>query len=427
MEGTAKLWIVMEYMAGGSVLDLMESGGPLDEGAVKLVLRDLLLALEYLHEQGKIHRDIKAANVLLTATGAVRLADFGVSGQMSHTLGARRKTFTGTPFWMAPEVITQTAEGYNEKADIWSLGITAIECATGRPPHAAEHPMRVLFIIPKTAPPVLEGAAFSKGLRDFVAAALVKDPAARPSARDLLRHRAMRDVKPSASLAARLATRMRARAAARAAAEEAAEDEDEAPAGIVPAWDFGSTRRGSLNNTPRGSGAQPRSGEDGGGITAAALEALALGGTVRMPAPPRDFDDDGGDVNPAASELGPAAAADELRGRVLAEGMETAAADAAASAPGGVLLAGALARLRAMDAGGALSALVACAREAVGLAGAWERPPTPGTPPLGAAPQPPPVAAPAEPDGDAPMSPLAAAMLARWRAEVAGGGSSAGT
>jgi serine/threonine-protein kinase 24/25/MST4 len=90
VEGTTKLWIVMEYMAGGSVADLLESGGALDEGAVKYVLRDLLLALEYLHEQGKIHRDIKAANVLLTATGGVRLADFGVSGQMSHTLGARR-------------------------------------------------------------------------------------------------------------------------------------------------------------------------------------------------------------------------------------------------------------------------------------------------------------------------------------------------
>ena len=427
MEGTTKLWIVMEYMAGGSVADLLESGGALDEAAVKYVLRDLLLALEYLHEQGKIHRDIKAANVLLTATGGVRLADFGVSGQMSHTLGARRKTFTGTPFWMAPEVITQTAEGYNEKADIWSLGITAIEMATGKPPHASEHPMRVLFIIPKTPPPVLEGAAFSKGLRDFVAAALAKDPSARPSAHDLLRHRALRDVKPSASLAARLAARMHARAAARAAADEAAEEEDEAPAGVPPTWDFGSTRRtGSAAGTPRGSGAQPRTGEEGAGMTAAMLEALALGGTVRMPAPPRDFDDDSGNGDAAAeaAELGPAAAAEELRGRVLAEGLEAAAADAAAAAPGGVLLAGALARLRAMDAGGTLAALVACAREAGGAVPAGE---PPATPPAGAAPQASPAAAPAEPDGDAPMSPLTAALLARWRADVAAASGHAGT
>ena len=156
-------------------------------------------------------------------------------------------------------------------------------------------------------------------------------------------------------------------------------------------------------------------------MSAAALEALALGGTVRMPAPPRDFDDDGGDGDAAAeaAELGPAAAAEELRGRVVAEGLEAAAADAAAAAPGGVLLAGALARLRAMDAGGALAALVACAREAGGAAPAGE---PPATPPPGAAPQASPAAAPAEPDGDAPMSPLTAALLARWRADVAASG-----
>jgi serine/threonine-protein kinase 24/25/MST4 len=157
--GSTELMIVMELLAC-SVCDLLDFQS-LDEPSIAYITRGVLTALDYLHAENRIHRDVKAANILLSAAGDVKISDFGVAGQLSGTMGYRRRTFVGTPYWMAPEVIASSEEGYTEKADVWSLGITAIEMATQNPPHYTLAPMKALFIIPKGEPPVLSGHGYS--------------------------------------------------------------------------------------------------------------------------------------------------------------------------------------------------------------------------------------------------------------------------
>ncbi|XP_052386226.1 mitogen-activated protein kinase kinase kinase kinase 3 isoform X4 [Carassius gibelio] len=184
-----KLWISMEYCGGGSLQDIYHVTGPLSESQIAYVCRETLQGVYYLHNKGKIHRDIKGANILLTDNGYVKLADFGVSAQISATL-AKRKSFIGTPYWMAPEVAAvERKGGYNQLCDIWAVGITAIELAELEPPMFDLHPMRALFLMTKGSfqPPKLKDKVkWTNNFHHFVKMALIKNPKKRPTADRLL-------------------------------------------------------------------------------------------------------------------------------------------------------------------------------------------------------------------------------------------------
>lgn len=234
------LWIVMEYMDCGSLLDILRfrrssaqnNNAPLDDQVIATILKSVLNGLEYLHRQGLIHRDIKAGNLLLSRTGRVKIADFGVSGWLTSSMytddapqghdqkprrrfarlvgrkdkqmaglergDIKRNTFVGTPNWMAPEVLDINKDkGYDSKADIWSLGITAIELATGRAPNADMDPLQVMVRTLDQPPPSLDvirkefeakGMAVTadEGFKHFVKRTLMKDPSKRPTATELV-------------------------------------------------------------------------------------------------------------------------------------------------------------------------------------------------------------------------------------------------
>ena len=181
------IWIIIEYCDAGSVLDLMRiSNKKLNEQQIASIISMVLKGLIFLHEQKKIHRDIKAGNILLSNNGYAKLGDFGVSAELMHSF-SKKVSKIGTPYWMSPEVISQNK--YDCKCDIWSLGITCIELAEGEPPYSEVRTFLVMKKIINNPPKGLSNPElWTQEFNDFVGKCLTFEPEKRPSAKALIKH-----------------------------------------------------------------------------------------------------------------------------------------------------------------------------------------------------------------------------------------------
>ncbi|GFH14465.1 protein kinase domain-containing protein, partial [Haematococcus lacustris] len=178
--------LAAHLLGGGSIASLLSRFGPLSEPVIRLFTRQLLSGLAYLHAQRTMHRDVKGANLLVEKTGCIKLADFGMAKTIAEAVSFT-KSFKGSAFWMAPEVIRQ--QGHGVAADIWSLGCTVLEMATGKPPWAqCATQVQAIFKIASSSELPAVPAALSPQASEFILLCLQRDPAARPSAEALLRH-----------------------------------------------------------------------------------------------------------------------------------------------------------------------------------------------------------------------------------------------
>ncbi|GBL47894.1 Protein kinase [Candidozyma auris] len=192
LRGSSDLLVIMEYMEGGSLTEIIENNeGKLNEHQIATICKETLKGLRFLHRKHIIHRDIKSDNVLLDSKGNVKITDFGFCAKLTDQR-SKRATMVGTPYWMAPEVVKQRE--YDEKIDIWSLGIMLIEMIEGEPPYLNEEPLKALYLIATNGTPQLKNpGASSQKMRNFLSVCLCLNPSSRGNTDDLLEHKFIKE------------------------------------------------------------------------------------------------------------------------------------------------------------------------------------------------------------------------------------------